>query len=253
MCGYARRHITNKDLREFVKSIEMLDVFRGDRDETLIEHFRPAFGGAAHNQIRDLIIQEDGQLKAVNATWWHNCVEHNGQLIVNNKVTSFNARNLHIKEWRESIRKRRGIVLATAIGEGKMVGEVKEKQPDGTYKIIEKGKKTSFFVEGEKPLLLGALYRSFPSSLYSTAIITRDEHLRFSTYHDKAFPLMLPPDPQFLKLWLSDEPETHPAIAHLLENPRIFTGLNITPVKTFKDRVPLGDTVHLTPDELSLK
>lgn len=119
--------------------------------------------------------------------------------------------------------------MATALGEGKEVA----------------GKKRSYFIEGERPLLLGAVYRSFPNNLYSTAIITRDAHPRFDEYHDKAFPLFLPDDKQFVKLWLSDAPESHPEIAHLLENPGIFTRLKVTPVKTFKDAFP-ADSISST-------
>lgn len=39
-----------------------------------------------------------------------------------------------------------------------------------------------------------------------------------------------------------------PAIAHLLENPRIFNDLEITPVKTFKDGTALGKKEHVLSD-----
>lgn len=233
MCGYARRHIKTVDLIEFTNTIGLMSAYQFDAVSEELLHFRPAFGGAAHQQIKDLIIREDGQLKTVDATWWYQCQEHDGQLIVDNKLTTFNARNLQSKYWKHAIRHNRAIVLATAIGEGKEVDK----------------KKHSYFVEGDTPLLIGAVYRKFENNLYSTAIITRDEHPRFSEYHDKAFPLFLPHDPDFLQLWLSDEPETHPAIAHLLENPRIFNTLKVTEVKTFKDAVAKGETITLAPDE----
>lgn len=238
MCGYGRRHISTPDLIEFVKSVNLMSAFNERMPSEEMQHFYPAFGGAAYKQIKDLIINDEGQLKTVDATWWYECKEDDGQLIVDNKLTTFNARNLTSRYWKAGIRHNRAIVLATAIGEGK-----------DEITAVNKKKKHSYFVEGETPLLIGAVYRKYENNLYSTAIITRDEHPRFSPYHSKAFPLFLPADPEFLKLWLSDEPETHPAIAHLLENPRIFNTLKVTEVKTFKDAVAKGETITLAPDE----
>lgn len=237
MCGYTRRHISNKALNEFVRQLDLFVNFRDrpEQDEPYLQHFRPAFGGAAHNQIKDLIIQDGGQVKAVDATWWYECAPDEGTLAVNNTRTTFNARNLGSPYWKSAIRRHRGIALVTAIGEGKMIS----------------GKNRHYFVEGETPLLMGAVYRPHPNGLYSTAIITRDAHPRFDAYHDKAFPLFLPPDPEFLKLWLSDAPETDPAIADLLANPKIFNRLKITPVKTFKDAVATGETEFLEPDDIA--
>lgn len=238
MCGYTRRHITNKALNEFVRQLDLFVNFsnRPEPDEPYLEHFRPAFGGAAHNQIKGLIIQEYGQVKAIDATWWFDCEKANDGLKVNNKLTTFNARNLASPYWKRAISHHRGIAIVTAIGEGKEIN----------------GKNRHYFVEGETPLLMGAVYRPFPNDLYSTAIITRDAHPRFDAYHDKAFPLFLPPDPQFLKLWLdNDTPETDPAIADLLANPKIFNRLKITPVKTFKDAVATGESAFLEPDDIA--
>jgi putative SOS response-associated peptidase YedK len=235
MCGYARRHISNRDLNKFMEFVKLMDIHHSSPPGEELQHFYPAFGGAASRQIKSMIIQEDGKLKSVDATWWFDCQEVDGDLIVNNKRTTFNARNLTSPYWKGAIRHNRGIAIVTAIGEGKVIGK----------------KNHQYFVEGEEPLLLGTVYRRFPNGHYSTAVITRDAHARFEDYHDKAFPLMLPPDPEFLALWLGEEPETHPAIAHLLENPRIFTGLKITPVKTFKDAVPVGETIHLEPDDIA--
>lgn len=243
MCGYARRHISTVDLIEFMKSIELLANYQFELPLDELVHFYPAWGGAAWKQIKDLIIREDGEIKTVDATWWYACKEAGDQLVVDNKLTTFNARNLHQKYWTRGIRHHRAIVLATAIGEGK---DEEIKDEDGN---VIKTKKHSYFVEGETPLLIGAVYRKYENNLYSTAIITRDEHPRFSPYHSKAFPLFLPADAKFLRLWLSDEPETHPAIAHLLENPRIFNTLKVTEVKTFKDAVAKGETITLAPDE----
>lgn len=233
MCGYARRHISTPDLIEFMESVNLMGAVTDNLPSEELEHFYPAFGGAASRQIKNMIVRGDNGLTNVDATWWFDCSEQNGELLVNNKRTTFNARNLASPYWKGAIRHNRGIAIATAIGEGKEID----------------GKNRHFFVEGDQPLLLGTVYRRFGEGKYSTAVITRDSHPRFEPYHDKAFPLMLPNDPEFLALWLSDQPETHPAIANLLEHPRIFTGLKITQVKTFKDAKAIGETTYLQPDQ----
>lgn len=231
MCGYARRHVRAETLKE------MNDLFR-EYESTYsildqgIMHFYPAFGGAASRQLKGLLIRENGKNRFVDATWWFDCQEAGDSLLVNNKRTTFNARNLNSPYWKGAIRHHRGIFLVTGIGEGKMVD----------------GKNRHYLVESDTPILLGCVYRPFPNGCYSAAIITRDSHPRFEPYHDKAFPLMLPHDKQFLDLWLSDAREDHPVIASLLANPSIFTNLKITPVKTFKDGKPIGDSVILAAD-----
>lgn len=221
----------------------MMELYQSHAQSSLfdggLQHFYPAFGGAANKQIKGLIIQEEGRLKAVDATWWYACTREDDRLVVHSrpeeKLTTFNARNLHQSYWRKAINHRRAIVIVSAIGEGKK----------------EEKKKFSYFVEGETPLLLGAVYQHFGDDLYSTAIITRDKHPRFDKYHEKAFPLFLPHDPDFLKLWLSDCPQSDVRIADLLEHPKIFNRLRVTHVKTFKDCVALDETEILEPDDLA--
>ena len=231
MCGFIGRRPKNIRWDEF---LDLLDEHTRKWSEMLKLHyggFYPAFG-TPDKQIKNLVIREDGKLKCVDATWWFECSEENGRLQVNNNLTTFNARNLKSPYWRQAIRHNRAIVMATELGEGKG--------------------KTKYLMESETPLLLGAVYRKFPNELYSTAVITRDSHPRFDQYHDKAFPLFLPLDYQFLKLWLSDEPETHPAIAHLLENLKVFNQLKVTPVKTFKDAVATAEPEYLEADQTAL-
>jgi putative SOS response-associated peptidase YedK len=233
MCGYLRRHIAPKSLSEFLALLEMPQLEFYFPEDGKPQHFYPAFGGIPEKQIKDLIIRENGQLKTVNATWWYECKAMGDTLRVNLGKQTLNARNLHLDCWREPIHYRRGIALATGIGEA----------------TERNGKKQQFYVEGEVPLLLGCVYQKFPNGLYSCAVITRNAHPRFKSYHDDAFPLMLPHDPAFLNLWLSDTPETHPAIAALLDQPKIFTNLTVTLVKTYKDAVPLGAPTVVPPDE----
>ena len=232
MCGYLRRHISNKDLAEFVQSIDMMHLYKDHPEDPTTQHFYPAFGAAASKQIKGLIIQEDDEVKSVDATWWFECKAIEDQLIVDNSLTTFNARNLSSAYWKHAIHHNRAIVLATALGEGKEIA----------------GKKLNYFIEGETPLLLGAVYRKFSNNLYSVAIITRNAHPRFDAYHDKAFPLFLPADSNFLKSWLNPSQEIPSNIAQLLENPKVFNHLKITPVKTFKNAEVKGLTEYMAPD-----
>ena len=95
----------------------------------------------------------------------------------------------------------------------------------------------SYLMEAPGALILGALYQRYDShgqSIYSTAVITRDPHDRFSRYHTKAFPLFLPADPEFIRLWLDPAVKTHPDIDALLAEPKLFYDLRVTPVRTYK-------------------
>lgn len=231
MCGYARRHVSTRQLRELADLLSSPTLLLNQGVECLA-HFYPAFGGVASKQLNDLVIESSNGLSTVDATWWFDCSEEGNGLVVNNKRTTFNARNLSSPYWRSAIRHSRGVFVATGIGEGKMAN----------------GKNRHYLVESDTPILLGCVYRAYPNGSYSTAIITRDKHLRFEKYHDKAFPLMLPHDSEFLKLWLSDTPESHPTIADLLERPQIFNNLKITWVKTFKHAQPLADPQYLAAD-----
>lgn len=231
MCGYVRRHVGPKTLREFLDLIGYKGYYDEPDEEPVTKHFYPAFGGDPNRTIEGLLVEEEGELKLVDATWWYDCHEIDGELTVGHKTT-FNARNLHIPFWREAIESHRAIVIATGIGEGKKID----------------GKDKHFLVTSERLMLLGAVYQKFPSGKYSCAIITRDEHYRFTPYHDKAFPLFLPYNVEFLKLWLSKVDDTNTQIAQLLSAPRIFADLTITPVKTFKGGVSVGTTEYLKAD-----
>lgn len=233
MCGYLRRHIGPKDLREFLKLIGMPQLEFKFPEDSRAQHFYPAWGNVPERQIKDLIIREDGKLKTVDATWWYGCSERGDTLWVNNKIHTFNARNLHQEYWQSAIRQHRGIAVSTGLGEA--IGPV--------------GKEQRFYVQSDRPLLMGCVYKHFSNGKYSCAVITRDAHPRFKDFHDDAFPLMLPYDESFLNFWLSDTPPDHPAIAALLRAPKIFTNLIVTPVKTYKDAVAKGESVVVQPDE----
>lgn len=231
MCGFIKRDAPAAALNAYLNPLGLGHLFDASGSNAEPELFYPAFGHAAGRQIKKLIIQQDSQKNAVNATWWFDCNEQSGELIVGDRTT-FNARNLVSPYWKGAIRHHRAIVVATAVGESKLIA----------------GKKHHYLMQSDQPILLGAVYRPFPNNLFSTAVITRDSHPRFEPYHDKAFPLFLPADKDFLDLWLSDAEESDPDIAHLLEQPRIFNDLRVTRVKTFMDGAPIGVADHLAPD-----
>lgn len=232
MCGYVRRDKSSMDIAGFMREMGMPELFQSSPKPDDLIHFYPAFGGAAARMIPDLIIHDGKKPNTVDATWWFDCHEDEQGNFTVGARTTFNARNLESTYWKAAIRHNRAIVVATAIGEGKMID----------------GKNAHFLVEGSTPLLLGAVYQRYPSGRFSTAIITRDAHPRFSKYHDKAFPFFLPPNPQLLQHWLGSAPDTDSTIADLLNHPAIYNELKITRVKTLKGGVAIGDSEVLLPD-----
>lgn len=230
MCGYLRRHTDNQTMREYYEAIQIpLDWPQNVGCEPEAEHFYPAFGKNPSRQITGMVIRgENGNPTPVAATWWYDCSELNGKLIVGDRTT-FNARNLSSSYWKGGIRHFRGIAVASGIGEGKNVD----------------GKNVHYLMRSKQPILLGTIYRRFPSGAYSCAVITRDSQPGFDRYHDKAFPLMLPNDPHFLRLWLADVPESESIVAELLAFPKVFNDLEVVAVKTLKGGVPIGEVEYL--------
>lgn len=231
MCGYLRRNTDGQTLREYYASIQVPLSWPKVDEAPEEEHFYAAFGGNASRQITGMIIRGEGEAKTVAATWWYDCSEEDGRLVVGSRTT-FNARNLVSPYWRGGIRHYRGIAVASAIGEGKAID----------------GKNVHYLMSSKpgEPILLGTIYRAFPCGLYSCAVITRDSQPGFDKYHDKAFPLMLPNDQDFLQKWLADVPESEPSIAELLAHPKVFNDLTVVRVKTLKGGVPLGEAEFLS-------
>lgn len=234
MCGYLRRHVKPRDLRAFLDLLGVKDDGSDwgendpEYDMPILEHFYPAWGGNTSRTIKKLLVEEQGELKLVDATWWYHAQEVDGQVVLGPKKT-FNARNLHYAFWSNAINHRRAIAIATGVGEGKRVN----------------GKDVHYLIESDDFLLLGAVYQRFPSGQYTCSIITRDSDPQYQPYHENSFPLFLPNDVATLKLWLGEAKADHPKIAELLANPKVVNDLAITPVKTFKDAVPTGPTEYL--------
>ena len=191
----------------------------------------PAFGSDIRKRI-PLLIQEDDDYKQVNAVWWFDAFDTDGITKLGNR-TSFNARNLSSPFWKHALNTKRGVILASELGESKLVGKTKHQ----------------YLMQSNQAFLLGALYKRLKNGDYCCAIITRDAHPKMAPYHDKAFPLFLPLDIKFTHLWLGHEAAEHPQIQSLLEQPKLFPSLHVQRVKTYKDKQPIGNIqANLTSD-----
>ncbi len=228
MCGFVQRDTNSPAITTLLKDVGLNDLVPTFKSESGgLLNFYPAFGNNPNRQIKNLIISP---AKTVNATWWYDCSESEDTLIVG-KRTTFNARNLSSSFWKGAIRHRRAIVIATAVGESKRVHTTNE----------------HYLMQAENALLLGAVHQKFDNGCYSTAVITRPPHDRFSKFHDKAIPFFLPHNKEFIEAWLSDESDNVLVMSEL-DKARIHTDLKVTKVKNFKGGEALGDTELLTAD-----
>lgn len=180
-----------------------------------------------------LITAGAGGHELTRALWWYALRPDGGNMVPNPDITSFNARNLDGRMWRRAINERRGIVLATEVGES--LG------------------RDRYLMRGQDIMPVGAVYKDWQAPggeiVRSMAVITRPPHERFSRYYDKSIPCFLPPDADFLTQWLDPAvPADSPEIADLLDRPRIYTDLEVIPVKTFKRGEKQGETEWLEAD-----
>lgn len=236
MCGYLRREISLSFYQDILDQLQ-LDLRPQHFNESLL-HVYPAFAGTFTRTIPDSIVSVNGTPSFIDPIWWFDVSERNGDLIQGHRE-SFNARNLKRDLWVKAIDKTRGFTIATGLGESK--------HPQGKSK-------SSFLMIADQPLLVALLYKQVTQTVTSAAVITRDTMNGFDTFHDKAFPLLLPMDKDFIHLWLSDEPSTHPDIAHFLSFPKLHTPLTVTEVKSFKSAEPRTKktvSVKLFPDEVT--
>lgn len=162
------------------------------------------------------------------ALWWYQLDFKNETAVINEKITSFNARDLQKPLWRHAIKHRRALVFATELGESQ--------------------DKNRYLMRSKEGFALGALFKDWPDGTRSFAIITRPPHPRFSKYHEKSTPLFLPLDIAFLSEWLSPEVQQSDAIDAILDQPGITTDLEVTPVKTYKHADACGETQLLKKD-----
>lgn len=179
-----------------------------------------------------VIIDQQKKRRSIEAVWWFLLDEHGKP---DYRFATFNARHLDSKLWKSPIHHHRCAIIATGIGESK--GEGKAKQ--------------SFLMQADEPFLLGGVYRAYRVGgelTFGVSVITRDPHPRFSQYHDKAVPLFLPADTEFIGRWLDPEVTDLSEFSEVLERPRIRVDLQVTPVQSTKKLIALGEAERLEKD-----
>lgn len=231
MCGFIQR-ITDSPhviaLLEEVGLTQTIPLFVNESSTTNIINFYPAFGKSPERQITNLIVSGD---RTVDATWWFDAKPDGETLQVGDRTT-FNARNLDSPYWGKFIRERRAVVVATAVGES---------NPRG------KGKAHYLMKPTSGALLIGAVYRRFSNGLFSCAVVTRPPIEGFSQFHEKSIPCFLPHNAHAVKAWLAADTEgrLNNDVEFMLNHPRLYTDLEVTQVKTFKNAEVIGEPVLL--------
>jgi putative SOS response-associated peptidase YedK len=216
MCGYVE---VNAERTGPIKQFPEREIANQFLSKSFKRYY-PAFGQDPNKTI-DIVIEESGVLKQVSATWWFDCSDSNLALNVGTRTT-YNARNLESPFWKGALKNNRAIVLATGLGESKVIGKTKHQ----------------YYMQSDDVFVLAALYQKFSHDRYSCAVITRDAHPKMEPYHNKAFPGFLPNNDKFLELWLSKSVQQHPEIDSVLNQPTLYPTLKVQRVKTYKDKVP---------------
>lgn len=100
-------------------------------------------------------------------------------------------------------------------------------------------------------LLIGAVYRRFSNGLFSCAVVTRPPVEGFSQYHEKSIPCFLPHNAHAINAWLAADKQgsLNNEVEYILNNPRIYTDLEVTRVKTFKSAEAIGEVNVLKANE----
>lgn len=224
MCGFVSYEYAH--IREYPEWTAALDL-SGSLSKLLSSwpdyQAYPAFGGDTYKRV-PLLICEQGEYKQVSAIWWFDAFSENNITFLG-KRTSFNARNLDSPFWNSALHNQRALVLATQLGESKLIGKTKHQ----------------YLMQSQQPFMLGAVYRQLENGDYCCAIITRDAHPKMTPYHEKAFPLFLPTESYFLRVWLGEENAQNAEIQSLLNSPKLFPTLHVQRVKTYKDKQPVGN------------
>ncbi len=227
MCGFIQRETRSPAVLELLEEVglgETIPLFKDEAQHSHVLNFYPAFGKAEDKRISNLIVDSK---RTINATWWFDASPVGDTLVLGDRTT-FNARNLDSPYWHKAISKRRGIVVATAVGES---------NPSANGKAQYLMRPTS------GAMLLGVVYRMFSNGCFSCAVVTRPPRPDFSQYHEKSIPCFLPHNKEFISAWLGNE--ENEAVDELLSNPKIYCDLEVTKVKTFKSGEPLAPTAIL--------
>ena len=235
MCGFIQRITDSPDviaLLEEVGLTQTIPLFVNESSTSNVISFYPAFGKVPERQITNLIVSGDS---TIDATWWFDAKPVGDTLEVGNRTT-FNARNLESPYWSKFIRERRAVVVATAVGESNPLG---------------KGKAHYLMKPATGALLIGAVYRRFSNGLFSCAVVTRPPVEGFRQYHEKSIPCFLPHNAHAINAWLAADTQgsLNNEVEYILNNPRVYTDLEVTRVKTFKSAEAIGEVNVLKADE----
>lgn len=218
MCGYVQR------TAKIPKLVRILEGW-GITEPLPFGRFWPG------TQISGVLIANSERVHAVDATWWFLLEDKDGTLKPNRKITCFNSRNLDGRLWKAPFKTSRCIIPATAIVETKV--------------------NQSYLMEAPEGVLLGGLYRAWAiddNLVYSCSVITCEPHSRFSQYHDKSIPLFLPSDPELLNTWLDPAFTDTAFFGGLIDQARIPTAFQVTPVKNSRKLDPQGPAEVLPKD-----
>ncbi|WP_334020759.1 SOS response-associated peptidase family protein [Alteromonas sp. S015] len=227
MCGFIQRITDSPDVIALLEEVGLtrtIPLFANESSSSNVINFYPAFGKTPERQITNLIVSGDS---TIDATWWFDAKPVGDSLMIGDRTT-FNARNLDSPYWGKFIRERRAVVVATAVGESNPVG---------------KGKAHYLMKPTSGALLIGAVYRRFSNGLFSCAVVTRPPVEGFSQYHEKSIPCFLPHNSHAINSWLAADLQgaLNAEVEYILNNPRIYSDIEVTRVNTFKGAEVIGE------------
>ncbi|MCG7536453.1 SOS response-associated peptidase family protein [Pseudoalteromonas sp. OOF1S-7] len=189
-----------------------------------------------------IVHEENGQRQLSNATWWLLLDPQPGQGFKPSKYTSFNSRydKLHVKGSAayRPFHYSRCIIVVKGFGETQFV----QGKP---YQYYD-------FIAADGALCLGGLYKVWhhPDSgqkHYSCSVITLPPHPKLRHYHDKASPLILPPDPAELNAWLDSTQHDGGRFTHLLI-PHLYQRLAAVQIDKPSQYHPVSEVTYITKD-----
>ncbi len=166
------------------------------------------------------------------ALWWYALRQERGQWVPNERVTSFNARDLTKPLWKGSMETSRALIFATELGESQG--------------------KDKFLMTSEIGFALGCLYKDYVNEdgvvRRAFAVVTREPHPRFSKFHHASTPLFLPLDASTLKEWLDPRVATSEVVSLLIDRPVLYSSFRVQKVKSYKHAEVLAEPEWLSAD-----
>ncbi|BCE01514.1 SOS response-associated peptidase family protein [Marinicellulosiphila megalodicopiae] len=172
---------------------------------------------AYQRQNFNALVTKSGSISQSSAMWWYALKSSDNGFVVDERITSFNARDLTKPLWSEAFKLRRGLVFASELGESQG--------------------KQQYLMQSKTGFALGCIYKDWiqvdGSVTRSFAVITRPPHKRYSEYHSKSTPLFLPLDADVLTRWLDPAP-LYTDLNQYVEQAVLTTDFDVYPVKTYR-------------------